>query len=79
MRVFLGIILGIVLTIAGAYLYDTSTGRAANGLVPSTAGGDPPMVNWGVVDERWHGVRTDLRNLGDDVQNGWRRLTQSKS
>jgi len=78
-QVFLGIILGFALTIAGAYAYDTSTGRAANGLSPDAAGGNPPVVNWTVVDERWHGMRTELMRFGDEVQDGWRRLTQSRS
>jgi hypothetical protein len=76
--ILLGVILGIALTIAGAFVYDKTTGRAGNGLPPSAAGGNPPMVNWDVVDDRWQGVRTDLEKLGTDVQNGWHRLTQSK-
>ena len=47
MRVLLGIILGVFLTIAGAYTTPTnsSTGREPNGLTATAAGGQAPMVN----------------------------------
>ncbi len=41
----LGFILGVLVTIAGAYAYDSNTGRAANGLSASDAGGQAPVVN----------------------------------
>ncbi len=75
MPVLLGVILGAFITIAGAYLYDSSTGRAANGLSPSAAGGHPPMVNWDVVGDHWRGPETGLRNAGTDIQRGWKRIT----
>ncbi len=71
----LGIILGVVLTIAGAFLYDSTTGRVANGLPPSAANGQPPVVNWSVVDEHWRGMRTDMQKFGNDVETGWKRIT----
>ncbi len=58
-----------------AYLYDSSTDRAANGLSPSAAGGHPPMVNWDVVGDHWRGLETGLRNAGTDIQRGWKRIT----
>ena len=42
MRTLLGFILGVILTIAGAYAYDSATGRAPNGLLSSAAGGQAP-------------------------------------
>jgi hypothetical protein len=72
--IVLGILLGVFLTIAAAFAYDTGTGRASNGLPPSAAGGHPPMVNWDVVSDNWHGVQSDLQKVGEEVQNGWRRL-----
>jgi hypothetical protein len=74
MPVLLGIILGVILTVTSAYLYDTSTGRAANALAPSAADGHPPLVNWPVVNEDWKGVRTNLEHIGENLENGWRRL-----
>ncbi len=63
MRTFLGIILGIALTIGGAFV--------ADGLRPA-AGPDGtevrPMVNWDVVGEK-------CKTLATAVQDGWNRLT----
>jgi hypothetical protein len=75
MPVFLGVILGVFITIAGAYFYDSSTGRVPNGLSSSSAGGQPPMVNWDVVGDHWRGIETGLRNAGTDIQRGWKRIT----
>jgi hypothetical protein len=74
MPVLLGVILGVFLTIAGAFAYDSSTGRAANGLPAAAAGGHAPMVNWDVVSDNWHGLQTNLRNAGADIQRGWKRV-----
>jgi hypothetical protein len=63
MRMFFGIIVGIVLTIGAAYVSD---------MVRNTSGGegtfDRPVVNWDVVN---HGVKA----LSSAVQGGWARLT----
>jgi hypothetical protein len=32
------------------------------------------MVNWDVVSDNWHGLQTNLRNAGADIQRGWKRL-----
>jgi hypothetical protein len=74
MPMLLGIILGVILTIAGAFVYDTNTGRALNGLTPTAAGGRPPMVNWDVVGDNWEGVKTHLQNAGAEVERGWKRI-----
>jgi hypothetical protein len=41
MPIFLGVILGVLLTIAGTFTYDTMSGRAANGLRPRRPAGSP--------------------------------------
>jgi hypothetical protein len=46
MRVFLGLILGVALTIGGAYLIDNMSGGP----------GARPMVNWDVVAKNIDGV-----------------------
>jgi len=74
MPMLLGMILGVFLTIAGAFVYDSATGRAPNGLAPSAAGGRPPMVNWDVVGNNWDGLRANLRELGADIERGWKRI-----
>ena len=69
MRVFLGIILGVFLTVAGAYIYDSmAVGTAATG-PGSTTEVVRPMVNWDVVDHNW-------RVLTDRVRHAWNRLVQ---
>jgi hypothetical protein len=63
MRMFFGIILGIVLTIAAAYVTDSI--RSTSG-AEGTA--ERPVVNWDVVN---HGIKA----LSSTVQGGWARLT----
>jgi hypothetical protein len=75
MPVLMGMILGIVITIVGAYAYDTTSGRASNGLPPSAANGHPPMVNWDVVGDNWRDAKTHLGEFAGDVEKGWKRLT----
>jgi hypothetical protein len=59
MRLSFGIILGILLTIGGAYVIDAVR----------PAGTDiKPMVNWDVVQEK-------CRGFASSVQDGWNRLT----
>jgi hypothetical protein len=74
MPILLGVILGVFLTVAGAFVYDTTTGRAPNGLPPSAAGGRPPMVNWNVVSDNWIGLQAGLREVGADIERGWKKL-----
>jgi hypothetical protein len=73
MPVLLGFILGVAMTIAGAFLYDSSTGRAANGLASTAAAGQAPMVNWDVVSDDWRILQTDVRTTADNLQ---RKLKQ---
>jgi hypothetical protein len=68
-------ILGVVVTIAGAYAYDTSTGRVSNGLPTTAAAGRAPMVNWDVVTEDWHTFTTSVQNTATDLENRWKRHT----
>jgi hypothetical protein len=55
MRVLFGMILGAVLTVGGAFLYDN---WAAG---PARTVEQRPMVNWDVVDENWRIVRQRAR------------------
>jgi hypothetical protein len=63
MRMFFGIILGIVLTIGGAYIYDS---------IRNTSGGegtfDRPVVNWDVLGH-------SVKSVTSAVQDGLARLT----
>jgi hypothetical protein len=66
MRFILGIIVGVALTIGGAYVSD-STARSAG------PGGEArPMVNWDVVSKNFDSV-TAL------IKQGWNKLTGDKA
>jgi hypothetical protein len=71
----LGIILGVILTVAGTYAYDSSTGRASNGLSPTAAGGNPPLVNWDVVSEEWAMLKANVRESTDNLEKRLKRHT----
>ena len=73
MPVLLGFILGVAVTILGVYEYDSSTGRAGNGLAASASGGKAPMVNWDVVSEDWHNFQSGVRSTTDSIE---RKLKQ---
>jgi hypothetical protein len=77
MPILLGVVLGVFLTVAGAFLYDSTTGRAANGLSPTAGGGNPPMVNWDVVNARWQGLQSGLREVSAEIERGWKKLKNS--
>ena len=51
MRVLIGIILGALLTVGGAYLYDSHNALSATG---TSASVQRPMVNWDVVGTKWN-------------------------
>jgi hypothetical protein len=80
MPVLMGMILGVMITVAGAYAYDTTaydttSRRAPNGLPPSAADGHPPMVNWDVVGDNWRDAKIHLGEVIGDIERGWKRLT----
>jgi hypothetical protein len=68
MRFFLGLILGAVLTVGGAYVYDSATtGTDPSSIDRPVLGMDRPMVNWDVVDKNW-------RQLTSRVRQEWHKL-----
>ena len=75
MPVLLGFIFGVALTIAAAYEYDSSTGRAANGLSASAAGGQAPMVNWGVVSDDWQSLQAAVRVKTENLEQKLKQHT----
>jgi hypothetical protein len=72
-RVLFGFILGIIVTIAVAYAYDATTGRASNGLSADAAGGQAPMVNWSVVSDGWNNLQSDLRLKTENLEKTLKR------
>jgi hypothetical protein len=73
MPAFSGFILGVIVTIGCAYVYDSSTGRAANGLSAASAGGQAPMVNWTIVSDDWQSFQTDVRVKADNLEKSLRQ------
>jgi hypothetical protein len=68
MRLFIGIVLGICLTIAAAYIYDSITAGPAMWTTQASAGDvRKPMVNWDVVSSDWH-------LFTDNVRHAWNRI-----
>jgi hypothetical protein len=62
MRVFLGMILGVLLTIGAAFLHDTwATGPSSTTGSTSSAVEQRAMVNWDVVGENWRIARQRMR------------------
>ena len=74
-QMLLGMILGVLLTVGAAFVYDSSTGRAANGLTVASADGHASVVNWDVVSHDWVGMKQRLREVAVDVERGWKRIT----
>jgi len=64
MRLLLGIILGAILTIGGAYLYDSHNALSA---ANATAAIQRPLVNWDVVNTKWD-------RLTERARAEWNRL-----
>jgi hypothetical protein len=69
MPALLGFILGVAVTILGVYEYDSTTGRTANGLSATAAGGKAPMVNWDVVSTDWRNFQDSVRSTTDDIEH----------
>jgi hypothetical protein len=70
MRVFLGMILGALLLVAGVYIYDSqSTSTVANG---QTASANRTIVNWDVA-------ATDWNLLKRRAQDDWVKLSSKES
>ena len=70
MRVFLGMILGAILTVVGAFSYDVLSGKAVT-TADVTASDERPMVNWDVVGKNWQNLETNLREMATRVQEQW--------
>jgi hypothetical protein len=63
MRLLLGLILGAVITIGAAYIYDSHNAVVAqNGSAPV----ERPLVNWDIVSSKW-------QQLTDRARAEWNR------
>lgn len=66
MRLLLGILIGVFLTVGGAYFHDASSGALATRNADSTLGAKP-MVNWDVVSENWRVFEGNVRRSLDKI------------
>jgi hypothetical protein len=64
MRTLFGIILGGILTVGGAYLYDSHQALEA---VNAPASAQLPLVNWDVVGAKW-------QQLSERARSEWMRV-----
>ena len=64
MRLLLGIVLGGVLTVGGAYIYDSHNALAT---ANAPAAMQQPLVNWNVVGTKW-------QHLNHRARSEWARL-----
>ena len=66
MRVLLGLVLGCLLTIGAAYLYDSHNAMAS---ANTAAKVERPLVNWDVVAAKWQQLtaraRAEWHHLAD--------------
>jgi len=66
MRVLLGMILGVALTLGVAYVHD-SRSTSANATTPITV--QDNMVNWEVVSRNWNSVRLKMHDAWMNLSN----------
>jgi hypothetical protein len=77
MRLFLGMVLGALLTVAVAFIHDTVvTSSVAAG---ATATDRQTIVNWNVVRSSARGLGANLRELDSRVREGWNKLSERVS
>ena len=60
MRLLIGIILGALLTVGGAYIYDSH--NALDATNSPTAAAQRPLVNWDVVSVKWDHFTTRAKS-----------------
>jgi hypothetical protein len=69
MRLLLGIIVGVILTIGLAYISDASTSGPSS-LEAQTSVEQRPMVNWDVVGRKWQSLSLGVRNTWNKLAAG---------
>ena len=65
MRMFMGMILGCLLTVGVVYMHDS---MAASPVADGTAAATRPIVNWDVAASEWGQVK-------ETVRTAWLKLT----
>ena len=69
MPILLGFVLGVLVTIFGAYGYDAASGNADNGM---SATNQAPMVNGKVVQSDWTVFENNVRATATNVERSIR-------
>jgi hypothetical protein len=69
MRLLLGIIVGVILTIGLAYISDASTSGPSSPEA-QTSVEQRPMVNWDVVGRKWQSLSLGVRNTWNKLAAG---------
>jgi hypothetical protein len=72
MPALLGFILGVVVTIFGAYMHDAATGNVGNGM---SASNQAPMVNWNVVSNDWQIFEAHVQATADNIERAIKQHT----
>jgi hypothetical protein len=69
----IGIILGVILTILGAYIHDSMvTGPTVTGQTPPAS--SRQIVNWDVAGQKWTSVKQSVRTTWNSLQNSTSKL-----
>ncbi len=69
----IGIILGVILTILGAYVHDSmATGPAVTGQTPPAK--SQQLVNWDVAGQKWTSLKTGAKDTWARLQNSTSKL-----
>ncbi len=67
----IGIILGVILTILGAYIHDSvSSGPTVTGQTAV----EKPLVNWDVAGQKWTSVKQSVQATWNNLQNSTSKL-----
>jgi hypothetical protein len=61
----MGLVLGVLVTVFGAYAYDSATGKVGNGL---SASNQAPLVNWNVAKNDWNVFENNVRATADNIE-----------
>lgn len=69
MRLLLGLILGALLTVGSAYLYNSTHALSTAGSAPTT---ERPLVNWDVVNTKWDHLAARARAEWNKLRAGTR-------
>jgi hypothetical protein len=69
----IGIILGVILTILGAYIHDSwSTGPTVTGQTPPAQ--SQQLVNWDVAGQKWTSLKASAQHTWAKLQNSTSKL-----